>query len=117
MVRLLALTFRSPRRVLWLAAAIVAIAAWCIQFSGQTSAVLFLAVLVAGAFIGPPLSPVLAGVIIAFVCALIFVASCVWRRTPRSADQVARYNRSTCIWLVVYLSALFWFRGAGEFSL
>jgi hypothetical protein len=48
---------------------------------------------------------------------ILFVVPVVLRRTPTAPEQIARFNLWTCLWLLVCLGALFWFRDPLDFAL
>jgi hypothetical protein len=110
------LTVQSPRLIVGLGAAVVAVATLLVALSGQVSALLFVVALLSAAvprYLGQ--GAALPGVVL--VAVLLFLLPIAWRRTPTSPEQIARFNRTTCFWLLAYLVALLWFGDPSDFSL
>jgi hypothetical protein len=63
------------------------------------------------------LTPNVLFVAAAFVGSLFFFVPLSLRRTPTTTEQIARSNRWTCLWVLVYLGALFWLGKGDDFSL
>ena len=89
-------------------ALVVAVATWYAMQGGDISWLLFffLGLAASGA---DAMGTAPSNLVVALVGALVFLLHVGMRRTPESDEQIARFNRSTCLWLLVYLVALFWF--------
>jgi len=99
------------RLVVLFGAALVAATAWLVLQSGKVSWLLVLVVLFSGSLL-PRFSrgnQNLLFAVSAFIAALFFALPRLLQRAPRSQEQASRFNRSSCVWLVVYLLALLWF--------
>jgi hypothetical protein len=116
MGQLIALALRSPRLILWFGAVVVAIATWCALESGKMSLLLFGVFLLSTgivSFLGHITNAVFLAVT-ALVGALLFVGPVACCRIPKTPEQAVRFSLSTCLWLLVYLVALFRF---GDFAI
>jgi hypothetical protein len=116
MSELVAVAFRSRRLITWASVFIVAIAAWFAARSGEMSALLFVNWLLAGGVVHVlgQAGESFFFVTVAFTSALLFGAPIALRRVPSTAEQAILFNQSTCLWMLVYVVALFWF---GDFAL
>jgi hypothetical protein len=78
---------------------VVALAAWFAARSGEMSALLFVIWVLAGGvthFLGQVREPVFL-VAVAITGSLLFVAPIALRSVPQTAEQVVRFNQSTCL--------------------
>ena len=116
MPQLLNAALRSPQLMVWLGSAIVAVATWQAAQNGKWSALLFFLVLFSGGIVRSLGSTTDSAyfVVVAFLGALLFLLPLALRRTPKSPEEKARFSISTCVWLLAYVTALFWF---GDFAL
>jgi len=54
---------------------------------------------------------------VALLGSLLFFAPVGLRRMPTTSERIGRFNLWTCLWLLVYLGALFWFGEPLDFAL
>ena len=97
----------------------VAAATWYVAQSGEMSPLLFYELMLSGWILSHfgQTSANVWFIAAALVGALLFFVPVGLRRTPTTPDQIARFNRWTCLWLLVCLGALVWFGGVGDFAL
>ena len=99
------------RLVVLFGAALVGATAWLVLQSGKVSWLLILVVLFSGSVLprSSRTNQTLLFAVSAIVAALLFAVFRLLQRAPNSPEQVSRFNRSTFVWLFVFLLALLWF--------
>jgi len=97
----------------------VAVATWYVAQSGDMSALLFYELWPSGWILSRfgQFSLNVWSVAAALVGSILFFVPVGLRRMPTGTERIARFNRWTCLWLLVYLGVLFWFQEAGDFAL
>ena len=110
MPRLVKAQLQSSHFFLAFGAIVVAAATWLAAQSNDTSTLVFFVLLFAAGFAHYLGQGALLGLTV-FLSVLLFVVPVAWRQAPSSPEQKVRFNRGTCLWLVGYLVALFWFPG------
>lgn len=109
----------SPRVVMAGGAVIVGVATWFAAQSGEVSSLLFLVFLFTAGlvrYLGQVTEDV-AFVVSALFSVFLFIVPVALCKTPRSPEQITRFNIGTCVWLLVYLTALLWPGDPAEFAL
>jgi hypothetical protein len=108
MPRLLKGAPQSSYFIVVFGAIVVAVATWLAAQSEDMSTLLFLVVLVSAGVAHYLGQGALLSVMV-LMSVLLFLVPFVWRRAPSAPEHWGRFNRVTCLWLLGYLVALFWF--------
>ena len=97
----------------------VAVATWYVAQSGKMSTLFFYELMLSGWIISRfgQTSPNVWFIGAAVIGSLLFVVPVGLRRAPSTAEQIARFNRWTYLWLLVCLMALFWFGDPLDYAL